>query len=166
MLGRVFELQRRGVLHIHPVFAFGTPAQRAGVHLYLKHLVELAPQYGFGFVDRKVEPMIARAAAAYLSSYFVTGKSRKPCLRESVMSPAMPRSIIHISSRLTRETGCTMRELRYRRFVWRCAPGHVALGQYRTARAIAHAWAHYNGPPPRRIVTKIRARRLDDDPGG
>jgi hypothetical protein len=166
MLGRVFELQRRGVLHVHPVFAFGTPAQRAGVHLYLKHMVELAPQYGFGFVDRKIEPMVASAAAAYLSSYFVTGKSRKPSLHESVMSPAMPRSIIHISSRLTTETRCTMRELRYRRFVWRCAPGHVASGRFRTARAIAHACAHYGGSPPPRIVRKILARRLDDDAGG
>lgn len=77
----------------------------------------------------------------------------------------MPRSIIHISSRLTLETRCTMRELRYRRFVWRCAPSWVASGEYRTARAIAHAWSHYGGAPPRRIIRKITRRYLDDDTG-
>lgn len=80
------------------------------------------------------------------------------------MSPAMPRSIIHISCRLTLETRCTMRELRYRRFVWRCAGTWVAAGEYRTARAIAKAWQYYGSVPPPRIYKKILRRGLDDDP--
>jgi len=41
---------------------------------------------------------------------------------ESVQSPSMPRSIIHVSTRLTQKTGCTMRTLRLKRavfYVWR-----------------------------------------------
>ncbi|MEA2410874.1 MAG: hypothetical protein QOC77_1435 [Thermoleophilaceae bacterium] len=164
MLVRVFELQLRGVLHVHPVVAFGTPGQKAAAHSYLRRLVQLAPAYGFGFADRKLEPIAASAAAAYLSSYFVTGKKEKLALHESVSSPAMPRSIIWVSPRLTQVTGCTMRELRYRRFVWRCAGGFVDIGYIKTARCIAQAHAYYGGPPPFRIVLKILHRRLDDEP--
>jgi len=49
----------------------------------------------------------------------------------------MPRSIVHVSSRLTQATGCTMRELRFRRFIWRVAGGFVEAGLYEEARAIA-----------------------------
>ncbi len=34
------------------------------------------------------------------------------------MAGDMPRSIIHVSTALTTVTGVTMRELRFRRFVW------------------------------------------------
>jgi hypothetical protein len=40
---------------------------------------------------------------------------------ESARSPAIPRSIVHVSVRLTMRTGCTMRTLRLKRavhFVW------------------------------------------------
>lgn len=94
----------------------------AGARAYLERLAELAPQYGFGFVERKVKPQPAVNAAAYLSSYFVKGKRGKQALWESVQSPVMPRSIIHVSTRLTQRTGCTMRTLRLKRavfYVWR-----------------------------------------------
>jgi len=96
----------------------------------MRLLAELAPAYGFGYVERKVRPMASRAAAAYLSSYFVTGKGSKPTLQESVTSTALPRSIIHVSSRLTQATGCTMRSLRLRRYAWHtwtsCKTGDLA----------------------------------------
>lgn len=118
MLCRVFERQARGVLHVHPVFAYATPRQRAAVRHY-RECVELwAPDYGFGFVGRKLRPQPARGAAAYLSAYFCAGKKEKLSLRESVLSPDMPRSIVHVSTGLTQATGVTMRELRFRRFVW------------------------------------------------
>ena len=166
MLARVWEQQHRGVLHVHPVFAFGSPADRSAAHVYVEHLERLAPRYGFGYVERKIRPGSSRSAAAYLSAYFVTGKSDKPALHQSVMSEAMPRSIVHVSTELTQRTKITMRELRYRRFVWRCAPSWVASGEYKTARCIAQAWAHYGGPPPLKILKKILRRYLDDeDPG-
>jgi len=135
----VWEEQRRGVLHVHPVFAFSTPAEKTAARTYMRHLAELAPRYGFGNVERKLRPMEAKAAAAYLSSYFVTGRKGKEALQNSVRSRAMPRSIVHLSARLTQATGCTMRELRFRRFVWRVAGGLVEAGFYEEARAITVA---------------------------
>jgi hypothetical protein len=123
LLTRVWEMQHRGVLHVHPVLAFTTPGDRRAARRYVAHLAELAPSFGFGFVDRKLQPMHARAAAAYLSAYFVTGRREKAQLHQSVMHPAMPRSIVHVSTRLTRATGCTMRRLRLHRFV------HVRWGK-------------------------------------
>jgi hypothetical protein len=118
LLARVFEKQRRGVLHVHPVLGFKTPAERHAAHLYALYLAELAGQYGFGFSERKLASRSPRRVAAYLSSYFVAGKKSKLSLQESVMAPDMPRSIIHVSTVLTQATGVTMRELRFRRFVW------------------------------------------------
>ena len=118
LLARVFELQHRGVLHVHPVLGFDTPAERHAAHLYARYLFGLAPRYGFGHTERKLETRSAKRVAAYLSAYFVTGKRGKLSLQESVMSPEMPRSIVHVSKELTQLTGVTMRELRFRRFVW------------------------------------------------
>lgn len=118
LLARVFEKQRRGVLHVHPVLGFKTPAERHAARLYAAHLAVLAAQYGFGYTERKVESRSSKRVAGYLSSYFVTGKQAKPTLQESVAAGDMPRSIIHVSTTLTTVTGVTMRELRFRRFVW------------------------------------------------
>jgi len=77
LLARVWEEQRRGVLHVHPVFAFSTPKEKVGARTYMRHLAELAPRYGFGNVERKVRPMEAKAAAAYLSSSSSPGRGGK-----------------------------------------------------------------------------------------
>lgn len=125
LVARVWEMQARGVLHVHPVLAYGTARQRAGARAYLARLAELASRYGFGFVHhdpKRVKPQPAENAAAYLSSYFVKGRRGKETLWESARSPAMPRSIVHVSTRLTLRTGCTMRVLRLKRaifYVWR-----------------------------------------------
>jgi hypothetical protein len=122
LVARVWELQSRGMLHVHPVLGYATAAQMAGARFYLRRLAELAPSYGFGFVERRVKAMPAKNAAAYLSSYFVKGPRGKMALWESVKSNAMPRSIIHVSTKLTMRTCCTMRVLRLKRalyFLWR-----------------------------------------------
>ncbi len=100
MVARVWEMQTRGVLHAHPVLAYGTALQKAGARCYVERLAQLAPKYGFGFVERKVKPQPAVNAAAYLSSYFVKGRRGKATLWESVHSPSMPRSIVHVSVKL------------------------------------------------------------------
>jgi hypothetical protein len=51
-------------------------------------------------------------AAAYLSSYFVTGKGRKATLQENARNPHLPRMLIWVSPTLTGATGITMRNLR------------------------------------------------------
>jgi hypothetical protein len=154
MVARVWEMQTRGVLHVHPVLAHVTARQRAGTRCYVGRLAELAPQYGFGFVERKVKPQPAVNAAAYLSSYFVKGRRGKATLWESVRSAAMPRSIVHVSVKLTQETGCTMRLMRLGRFMW--VNWKVAV-PYRELRIIDEqgfrAWAELvteaveRGPP-------------------
>ena len=120
LLARVWEMQRRGVLHAHPVLGYGTPEARWAARVYMQQLAALAPSYGFGFVERRVRPMASRAAAAYLSAYFVQGSGGKATIEETVRSHSMPRSIVHVSARLTQETGVTMRSLRLTRYAWRC----------------------------------------------
>lgn len=127
MLTRTWEMQRRGVLHAHPVLAFTTAAEQRTARAYLARLAVYAPRYGFGFVERRQKVMPARSAAAYLSSYFVTGSKKKATLQESVTHPEMPRSIIYVTPRLSMLTGCTMRRLRMLRFLhvrgWRMCQG-------------------------------------------
>ena len=132
------------------------PEGQVAARAYLRHLAELAPRYGFGYSERKPRRMEAKAAAAYLSSYFVTGRKGKEALQNSVRSRSMPRSIVHLSPRLTQATGCTMRGLRFRRFVWRVAPSFAAGGSYEEARAIAVA---KQADPDARSVDVLRALR-------
>jgi hypothetical protein len=119
MLTRGLELQKRGVKHAHPVLLATTPRQRHAVQLYAQRMSERAPHYGFGYVERKVKPQEGKGAAAYLSSYFVRGKGSKATLQDTVQHPAMRRSrLLWMTPKLTQLTGVTMRELRFRRFVW------------------------------------------------
>lgn len=159
LLARIWELQHRGVLHVHPVLGCGTPRQKAGAYFYLERLAELAPQYGFGWVDHrrsKVKPRAPQEAAAYLSSYFVEGKNGKTVLWESVRSSSMPRSIIHVSAELTQRTRCTMRNLRLNRalhVVWRLALDMEdvhAVGELLRAfpgSELIPVWEGVRGPP-------------------
>ncbi len=103
---------------MHPVLAYSTPRERAGADRYLAVLDELRAQYGFGYVERKRQVRDPRAAAAYLSSYFISGKGRKISLEESVQSNWLPHSIIYVSKDLTQRSGITMRSLRLRRYAW------------------------------------------------
>jgi hypothetical protein len=96
-----------------------TPRQRHAVELYAARLSDRAAFYGFGYVERKVKPQQGKGAAAYLSSYLVTGKKGKTTLQETVQHPAMRRSrLLWMTPKLSQLTGVTMRELRFRRFVW------------------------------------------------
>lgn len=118
VVARVWERQKRGVLHVHPVLAYETPTQRAAADYYCSLISERASAFGFGHSERKRVVMEGQRAAAYLSSYFVTGKKTKESLSEAVKSDDLPRSIIHVSVRLTQVTGVTMRSLRVRRHTW------------------------------------------------
>lgn len=119
LLARVWELQRRGILHVHLVLGYSTVQERAAADLYRGSLDRLAPANGFGFVDRKVDVADPTAAAAYLSSYFVAGKKGKLTLTDSVRSGSMPPSIIYVSPVLSQASGVTMRSLRLKRYLWR-----------------------------------------------
>ena len=124
---RVWEKQRRGLAHLHGVIAAATPAERAWAEVYVTALRELAPRYGFGFVDgwhkigNKLRP--GEQAAGYLSSYFVRGKGRKSAITETVKADDLPRLVVFVGRRLTARTGCTMRSLRNARRLWASRQG-------------------------------------------
>ena len=122
LLARVWEKQKRGLAHVHGVISVESPAHMAWARAYITALRELAPRYGFGFVDgwhkvgRKFWPGVQ--AAGYLSSYFAGGRGRKMAITENVLASDLPRLIAFVSRDLTAQTGCTMRSLREARTLW------------------------------------------------
>ena len=96
-LVHAWEHQKRGVLHQHFLVGMGSKAQdQWGTNvdalwsrLYADGLRELAPRYGFGFVDTRPlysAPKPAREAAAYLRATSSAGAERRrrsprPCDR-------------------------------------------------------------------------------------
>jgi len=133
-LAHAWEHQKRGALHQHIIVPMGTDEQDAwGTNIdarwsryYVAALDELAPTYGFGFVDdhpiNEGKPRPAREAAAYLSSYLISGKAGKATITETVRSRVVPSVAVYVSAKLTAKTFCTMRNLRRARrvFMWRC----------------------------------------------
>jgi hypothetical protein len=130
LIERVWELQRRGVLHIHLVLGYSTLGERLVADAYHDQLVKRSHRHGFGNVDRKKEVLEPARAAAYLSSYFVAGRSGKMTLRESVTTGSMPRSIIYVRPELSQLSGITMRSLRLKRYAWQLNRLHVESKLY------------------------------------
>jgi hypothetical protein len=122
LAARVWEKQRRGLAHLHGVISVGSMAEMRWAETYIDALRNLAPKYGFGFVDgwhkigRRLWPGVQ--AAAYLSSYFAGGRGRKMAITENVLAGDLPRVVVFVSRRLTSHTGCTMRSLRHSRRLW------------------------------------------------
>jgi hypothetical protein len=71
-----WELQVRGVWHLHFVLGMETAWERVWALEYVKAMRELAPKYGFGFVDAKPlrNPEPAERVARYLSKYLAKWK--------------------------------------------------------------------------------------------
>jgi hypothetical protein len=109
LLLRAWEPQKRGAAHMHPVFAAATPQDVRLGAAYFEELAWLVPQHGFGFVGRKRgvsrHVMAGERAAAYLSSYFVQGKAEKATLSENARNPHLPRMLIWLTPKVTREDG-------------------------------------------------------------
>jgi hypothetical protein len=107
-------------------------------------LRELAPRYGFGFVDgwekigRKFWP--GEQAGWYLSGYFIGVGKRKAAITENVMAGDLPRLVVFVGRELTKRSGCTMRNLRQARRLWasrevKAEPPVVSYGEW-----LAAAW--------------------------
>lgn len=124
---RAWEPQKRGAAHVHPVFAVPTPHDVVLASAYFEEVARLAPRHGFGFVGQKrgrsQHVMSAERAAAYLSSYFVSGRGEKATLAENARNPHLPRLLIWINPALTRRTGVTMRSRRRCRQLWAVRSG-------------------------------------------
>jgi len=115
VLAYVWQLHQRGVWHLHLCLAFSTPRERAAARLYMQHVNRLAASYGFGHVDMHEDVKRADQAAAYLSSYLITGRAGKLTLQESVTRSDAPSLMVYVARKLTSETRVTMRWLRERR---------------------------------------------------
>jgi hypothetical protein len=115
-----WELQGRGLWHLHFVLGLETAIERAWAFEYVKAMRELAPRYGFGFVDAKPlrRPERAERVASYLSKYLTKWKEDGSCeVTETVL--AAGRSYLnYVSRKLTARSGCTMRMLRNVRIAW------------------------------------------------
>lgn len=150
ILGLAWEYQKRGLLHRHVVVGTKTFAQRRAAELYVQRLKLLSAQWEFGFVDGKITGRLARESAAYLSSYFISGKGAKAAIRETVMRKDVPPMVVYVSRELTKFTGCTMRSLRHDRYL------HALSTRYGVTVAGAQAIADYiknTGISPALVIT-------------
>jgi hypothetical protein len=107
----VWEMHRRGVVHAHPVLAYGTPAQRRGADLYLGAVAELASKYEFGFTDRSKCVYATEDAARYCGKHIL----------QTALTRPRPGRIVHIHPTLVAATGCSIASLRRQRFEYRRA---------------------------------------------
>lgn len=117
MAYRAWEPQRRGAMHQNVVVAAGTARQKAQAALYRQELIRRAPQYGFGYVDRKRQVRESLHAARYLAKYLSEGTG-KMGIGELAASGDAPRVIALVGRHLTQATGCTMRSRRRERGIW------------------------------------------------
>lgn len=121
LLAIEWQMQARGVLHVHVVGSWETELDRIGVKLYVAELRRLTASHGFGYVDfrdragktGKPSVMAAHRAGSYLSRYL--GESSQ--LLEAVQAKHRPRRLVYITPKLTTRTGCTMRNLRRVRYL-------------------------------------------------
>jgi hypothetical protein len=145
LAARVWEKQKRGLAYLHGVISVESAEHVRWAEAYITALREMAPRYGFGFVDgwhkvgRRFWPGVQ--AAAYLSSYFAGGRGRKMAITENVLAGDLPRLVVFIGRDLTRTSGCTMRSLRNARRIWAsrnvCAdPPNVTLREWLAAAAM------------------------------
>lgn len=118
MLARAPELQARGVVHYHVVLGFGGRHRLAAI-AYVNALAELAPWWGFGFVDRKLKESEGYRAAGYIAKYVTKGESSASGLREMLVRRVAPPRAVYVATALTMRTGCTMRTLRGKRYLHR-----------------------------------------------
>jgi hypothetical protein len=122
-----WELQARGVWHLHFVVGMETAWERVWALEYVKAMRELRPRYGFGFVDAKPlrSPEPAERVARYLSKYLAKWQEDGTLeITETVKSAG--RSLLnYVSLRLTAKSCCTMRNLRLARIVWAWLSGLI-----------------------------------------
>ncbi len=121
-----WELQRRGVWHMHVVVGMETAIERAWAIEYVRALRELAPSYGYGFVDLKPlrNPEPATRVAGYLSKYLAKWREDGTLEVSETVTTAGRTLVNYVSRRLTARSGCTMRALRNARIVWAWREGH------------------------------------------
>jgi hypothetical protein len=121
-----WELQRRGVWHLHFVLGMETACERVWATEYVRAMRELAPSKGFGFVDAKPlrSPEPAERVARYLSKYLAKWKPDGSMEVTETVQAAGRTLLNFVSRKLTAKSGVTMRALRNVRIAWAWKEGH------------------------------------------
>lgn len=132
-----WELQKRGVWHVHFVLGMETAVERAWAVEYVKAMRELGPSKLFGYVDAKPlhSPQPAERAAGYLSKYLAKWNQDGSFEVSETVKTAGRSLLNYVSRRLTAKSGVTMRVLRQVRIAWGVAAGLFAGRRTRPVRA-------------------------------
>jgi hypothetical protein len=122
-----WELQGRGVWHLHFVLGMETAVERVWATEYVRAMRELAPSKGFGFVDAKPlrSPEPAERVARYLSKYLAKWKPDGSMEVTETVQAAGRTLLNFVSRKLTARSGVTMRALRNVRIAWAWKEGHL-----------------------------------------
>lgn len=117
------EDQRRGVWHRNLVLRFGTASVR-----FVQVLSELAPRYGFGYVDRLATPRPGIAAGSYMAGYIASGSGKKDgaSVRDIAQRSPSRRRVWWVSPKLTKRSNVTMTALRNGRRMWAASEGLIS----------------------------------------
>lgn len=171
VLARVWEPQKRGVPHLHLVVPYGSPAERRAADVFRRHLARLSHEYDFGNVQGKLAPIEGREAARYVANYLAGRTSKKNSIRDNISDPKLPRSLLWLTPRLTRETLVTMRTLRRARHLWAHRDGRCELPVWSSYEEAVRVFVTYRRIYPKRdgplgpvdLVEAVRFARLCDD---
>jgi hypothetical protein len=127
LLAYGWELQKRGVWHLHIVLGMQTAPEREWARTYVEALRTLGPSKGFGYVDEKPleKPREATHGALYLSKYIAKWHPDGSFEVSATVTAAGRTLLTYVSRDLTALTGCTMRALRNARLVWAVREGHI-----------------------------------------
>lgn len=122
-----WELQRRGVWHLHFIVGMETAAERVWAFEYAKAIRQLAGSKGFGFVDllplRSPQPAIQ--VGSYLAKYLAKWREDGTLEISETVKSAGRTLVNYVSRRLTQSSGCTMRSLRMVRIAWAFRQGLI-----------------------------------------
>lgn len=119
-LGKVHELQRRGVSHIHIPLDYSRPE---AAKFFMRLLKELGPSYGFGFADSHVKPSRGVAFANYCAGYLGGGKGEASLVGAASHASDYQR-VWSCTPRLTTKTHVTARSLCNGRRLWASSLGY------------------------------------------
>ena len=127
LLAYSWELQKRGIWHLHIVLGMHSAPEREWAKVYVETLRRVGPVKGFGFVDAKPleKPQEARRVASYLSKYLAKWQPDGSVAVSETVTAAGRTLLNYVSRDLTTLTGCTMRALRNARLVWASREGLV-----------------------------------------
>ena len=127
LLAYQWEMQTRGLWHLHFVVGVETPMEMAWASEYVRAMRKLAPVYLFGHVDAK--PLRwARPAdhcAGYIAKYLTKRKADGTFGAAETVTTAGLSLLTYVSRDLTSRTGVTMRALRNARLLWAYRDGHL-----------------------------------------